>query len=142
MFGVGLNYRSHAEEAGLPIPEQPLIFTKFPSCLVGPRADVQLTSNRVDYEVELVLVIGRPGRGIALPDALAHVAGVCVGQDVSDRRTQFADKPPQFSLGKSADTFGPLGPAVVSLDEVPDPDDLSLTCDVNGERLQDGSTRT
>jgi 2-keto-4-pentenoate hydratase/2-oxohepta-3-ene-1,7-dioic acid hydratase in catechol pathway len=141
VFGVGLNYRSHAAEAGLDVPKQPLIFTKFPSCLVGPRADVVLTSERVDYEVELVAVLGRAGRGIEESRALDHVAGYCVGQDISDRALQFADKPPQFSMGKSADTFGPIGPAVVTLDAFDDPDDLPLWCEVSGERLQEDRTR-
>ena len=141
VFAIGLNYKDHAAEAGLDIPKQPMVFTKFPTCLVGPRADVVLTGDRVDYEVELVVTIGRGGRGIAEGDAMGHVAGYCVGQDVSDRKAQFADRPPQFSLGKSADTFGPIGPALVTLDELADPDDLALTCDVAGERLQDGRTR-
>ncbi len=141
VFGIGLNFRDHAEEAGLEIPKEPLVFTKFPSCLVGPRADVILTSNRVDWEVELVVVLGRGGRGIAEAAAFDHVAGYCAGQDVSDRRLQFRGKPPQFSLGKSADTFGPIGPALVSLDAFSDRDDLALTCDVSGERMQDGRTR-
>lgn len=140
VFGIGLNYRDHAAEADLPIPTQPLVFTKFPSCLVGPTADVVLTSNRVDWEVELVVVIGRGGAAIAEADALASVAGYCVGQDISDRRLQFAGKPPQFSLGKSADSFGPIGPAVVALDGIPDPNDLGLSCSVAGERMQDGRT--
>ncbi len=141
VFGVGLNYRAHAAEAGLEAPKQPLIFTKFPSCLTGPRADVPLTSERVDYEVELVAVIGRRGRRIEESRALDHVAGYCVGQDISDRALQFSDKPPQFSLGKSADGYGPIGPAVVSLDAFEDPDDLALWCEVSGERLQDDRTR-
>ena len=140
VFAIGMNYRAHAEEAGLEIPRTPVVFTKFPSCLVGPRADVVLSSAYVDWEVELVVVIGRRGRAIAEADALAAVAGYCVGQDISDRRLQFADKPPQFSMGKSLDTFGPLGPALVSLDEVRDPNDLALTCDVGGERMQDART--
>jgi 2,4-diketo-3-deoxy-L-fuconate hydrolase len=140
VFGIGLNYRDHAAEADLPIPQQPLVFTKFPSCLVGPTADVALTSDRVDWEVELVVVIGRGGARIAEADALASVAGYCVGQDISDRRLQFAGKPPQFSLGKSADSFGPIGPAVVSLDEIADPNDLRLDCTVAGEPMQDGRT--
>jgi 2-keto-4-pentenoate hydratase/2-oxohepta-3-ene-1,7-dioic acid hydratase in catechol pathway len=140
VFGIGLNYRSHAAEAKLELPKQPLVFTKFPNCLVGPRADVVLTSERVDYEVELVAVIGRGGRGIGESRAQDHVAGYCVGQDISDRALQFADKPPQFSMGKSADTFGPIGPAVVSLDAFGDPDDLPLWCEVGGERLQQDRT--
>ncbi len=140
VFAIGLNYRGHAAEAGLEVPKTPMVFTKFPTCLVGPRAAVVLSSAWVDWEVELVVVIGRAGRRIAAARALEHVAGYCVGQDISDRRLQFADKPPQFSLGKSLDTFGPLGPAIVSLDAVGDPNDLRLTCDVSGERMQDART--
>ncbi len=140
VFGIGLNYRDHAAEADLPIPEQPLVFTKFPNCLVGPTADVILTSDRVDWEVELVVVIGRGGTAISEVSAFDAVAGYCVGQDISDRRMQFAGKPPQFSLGKSANTFGPIGPAVVSLDAFADPNDLGLSCTVSGERMQDGRT--
>ena len=140
VFAIGLNYRDHAKEAGLDLPKQPMVFTKFPSCLAGPRGDIVCHSERVDWEVELVVVIGRGGRGIAERDALAHVAGYTVGQDVSDRRLQFADAPAQFSLGKSIDGYGPTGPAVVSLDAFADPNDLALTCDVSGERMQDGRT--
>jgi 2-keto-4-pentenoate hydratase/2-oxohepta-3-ene-1,7-dioic acid hydratase in catechol pathway len=140
IFGVGLNYREHAREVGLELPKQPMIFAKFPSCLAGPRADVVLTGSRVDYEVELVAVIGRRGRRIPQARALDHVAGYCVGQDISDRALQFADRPPQFSLAKSADTYGPIGPALVSLDAFPDPDDLSIRCEVNGETLQHDRT--
>ncbi len=116
VFGIGLNYRDHAAEAKLEAPAQPMVFTKFASCLAGPRADVPLTSAFVDWEVELVVVIGRHGRHVPAGRALDHVAGYAVGQDISDRKQQFADKPPQFSIGKSADGFGPFGPAVVSLD--------------------------
>ena len=140
IFGVGLNYREHAREAGLELPKQPMVFAKFPNCLAGPCADVVLTGSRVDYEVELVVVVGRRGRRIAQARALDHVAGYCAGQDISDRALQFADRPPQFSLGKSADTYGPIGPAVVSLDAFPDPDDLSIRCEVNGETMQDDRT--
>jgi len=141
VFGVGLNYRDHAAEAGLETPARPMIFTKFPSCLSGPRDPIPLTSDRVDWEVELVVAIGRGGRDIPEARAGEHVAGYCVGQDISARRQQFADSPPQFSLGKSADGYGPIGPALVSLDAFGDPDDLGLTCDVAGERVQDGRTR-
>jgi 2-keto-4-pentenoate hydratase/2-oxohepta-3-ene-1,7-dioic acid hydratase in catechol pathway len=140
VFGIGMNYRAHAREAGMEIPGAPVVFTKFPSCLVGPRAAIVLSSAYVDWEVELVVVIGRAGRRVSERDALAYVAGYCVGQDVSDRKMQFADKPPQFSMGKSIDTYGPIGPAVVSLDAVGDPNDLRLTCDVGGERMQDART--
>jgi 2-keto-4-pentenoate hydratase/2-oxohepta-3-ene-1,7-dioic acid hydratase in catechol pathway len=141
VFGIGLNYRDHAAEAGLELPKQPMVFTKFPSCLAGPRAKIALTSDRVDWEVELVVAIGRGGRGIAERDASRHVAGYCVGQDISDRRMQFSDRPPQFSMGKSADGYGPIGPALVALADVTSPDDLALSCDVSGERVQDGRTR-
>jgi len=140
VFAIGLNYRGHAQEAGLDIPSSPMVFTKFPGCLAGARGDIVCHSERVDWEVELVVVVGRGGRGIAERDALAHVAGYTVGQDVSDRRLQFSDVPPQFSLGKSLDGYGPIGPAVVSLDAFADPNDLALTCDVSGERMQDGRT--
>lgn len=140
IFAIGLNYKSHAEEAGLPPPGKPMVFTKFVNCLCGPRADVQLSSDFVDWEVELVVVIGRRGRRIDEGRALEHVAGYTVGQDISDRKLQFSDQPPQFSMGKSIDTFGPLGPAVVSLDGLRDPNDLELTCDVGGERMQAART--
>ena len=140
VFAIGLNYRDHAREAGLELPKQPMVFTQFPSCLAGPRADIVCASERVDWEVELVAVIGRGGRAISEDRALAHVAGYTVGQDVSDRRLQFADVPPQFSLGKSIDGYGPIGPTVVSLDAFGDPNDLALTCDVSGERMQSGRT--
>lgn len=139
-FGIGLNYRAHADEGGVEPPSSPLVFTKFPSCLVGPTADVELRSDGCDYEGELVVVIGRGGRDIAPEDAWDHVVGLTVGQDVSDRPAQFASKPPHFDLGKSFDTFGPIGPVVVSPDEVPDRDALHITTAINGEVRQDGST--
>jgi 2-keto-4-pentenoate hydratase/2-oxohepta-3-ene-1,7-dioic acid hydratase in catechol pathway len=140
VFGIGMNYRDHAAEAKLDIPASPVVFTKFPNCISGPFSEIELFSDRVDWEVELVVVIGRRGRRIAEADALAHVAGYTVGQDVSDRRMQFADKPPQFSLGKSLDGYGPIGPALVTLDAFANPNDLALTCDVAGERMQSGRT--
>lgn len=141
VFAIGLNYRDHAEEAGLPIPDQPMVFTKFPTCLAGPNASVPLTSDRVDWEVELVVVIGREAHRVPAGRAWEHVAGFCVGQDVSDRAQQFAGKPPQFSLGKSAPAFGPLGPALVSPDEIPNRDDMRLRCWIDGELVQDSSTK-
>ncbi len=140
VFAIGMNYREHAKEAGLDIPQTPVVFTKFPNCLVGPRAAVELSSDFVDWEVELVVVISRRGRRIPQKAAFDYVAGFCVGQDISDRRIQFSDKPPQFSMGKSIDTFGPIGPALVSIDAFPDPNNLALTCDVAGERMQDART--
>ncbi len=140
VFGIGVNYRDHGQEAAMEIPKAPMVFTKFPSCLAGPVADIPLTSERVDWEAELVVVIGRGGKNIAEKDALDAIAGFCAGQDISDRRQQFRDKPPQFSLGKSATAYGPIGPAVVSLDAFANPNDIGLKCIVNGETMQDGRT--
>ncbi len=140
VYAIGLNYRDHAAEAGLDVPASPMVFTKFPSCLVGPRAEVPLSGDRVDWEAELVVVIGRLADHVDEARAFEHVAGCCVGQDVSDRRAQFKDKPPQFSLGKSRAAFGPIGPWLTSLDDVGDPDDLAMYCDVAGERMQDSRT--
>jgi 2-keto-4-pentenoate hydratase/2-oxohepta-3-ene-1,7-dioic acid hydratase in catechol pathway len=140
VFGIGLNYRDHAEEAKLDIPSQPMVFTKFASCISAPWAPIPIDGNRIDWEVELVVVLAGGGRDIAESEALSHVAGYCVGQDISDRRRQFGDKPAQFSLGKSRAGYGPVGPGVVSLSALEDPDDLRLSCDVDGERMQDGRT--
>ncbi len=140
VFGVAMNYREHAKETGREPPKTPVIFTKFPSCLVGARANVVLSSAYVDWEVELVVVIGRQGFGIREKQAFDHVAGYCVGQDISDRCIQFADEPPQFSMGKSIDTFGPIGPSLVSLDAFANPNDLLLSCEVSGERMQEART--
>lgn len=140
VFGIGLNYRSHAAESNMELPEAPLTFTKFPSCLVGPNADIVLSGPAVDWEVELVVAIGTGGRHISADDAWSHVAGMTLGQDVSDRIVQLSGKPPQFSLGKSFDTFGPIGPALVSVDAFDDPDDVEIWCDVAGERMQHAST--
>jgi 2-keto-4-pentenoate hydratase/2-oxohepta-3-ene-1,7-dioic acid hydratase in catechol pathway len=140
IFAIGLNYRAHARESDREIPKQPMVFTKFPSCVSGPRSDIRLTSDTVDWEAELVVVIGAGGRDIPERNALAQVAGYCVGQDISDRRLQFSDSPPQFSLAKSAPGFGPIGPAVVPLQSLSSPLDLALRCDINGERMQDART--
>ena len=139
-YGIGLNYRSHAEEASMEIPDVPLVFTKFPSCITGPFDEVRLRSDRCDYEGELVVVVGPGGSDIDAADAWDHVVGLTVGQDVSDRPAQFMNKPPQMNLGKSFDTFGPVGPVVVSPDCFDDPDDLTLTTHVNGEARQDDRT--
>jgi 2-keto-4-pentenoate hydratase/2-oxohepta-3-ene-1,7-dioic acid hydratase in catechol pathway len=137
VFGIGLNYKSHANESNMELPPAPLTFTKFPSCLVGPTDDVVLSGDVVDWEVELVVVIGKGGRHIAREAAWSHVAGITLGQDISDRVVQTAGKPPQFSLGKSFDTYGPIGPVLVSVDSFANPDDIGLWCDVSGERMQD-----
>jgi 2,4-didehydro-3-deoxy-L-rhamnonate hydrolase len=140
VFAIGLNYRSHAEESNLDVPSSPVVFTKFPSCLSGPTADIVLSGDRVDWEVELVVVIGRRGRAIAEGAAWSHVAGLTLGQDVSDRAVQMTGNPAQFSLGKSFDTYGPIGPAVVSIDAFDDPDDVGLWCEVSGQRMQEART--
>jgi 2-keto-4-pentenoate hydratase/2-oxohepta-3-ene-1,7-dioic acid hydratase in catechol pathway len=139
-FGIGLNYRSHAEESEMELPEVPLVFGKFASCVIGPRDDVEIRSDTVDWEVELVAVIGSPGRDIPAESAWDHVLGLTVGQDISDRALQFASKPPHFDLGKSRDTFGPMGPVLVSTDSFDDPTDLAISCNINGEPKQDDRT--
>jgi 2-keto-4-pentenoate hydratase/2-oxohepta-3-ene-1,7-dioic acid hydratase in catechol pathway len=140
VFAVGLNYRGHADEATMKVPDVPLIFTKFPSCLAGPTDPVILGGSTDDYEAELVVVIGRGGRGIRREDAWTHVGGLTVGQDISDRALQFAAEPAHFDLGKSRDTYGPIGPVVVSTDAFADPGDLAISCDINGERRQEDRT--
>lgn len=140
VFAIGLNYAGHAGEADMDLPESPLVFTKFPSCLAGATDNVELNSDFADYEAELVVVIGTAGRSISPNNAWNHVMGLTVGQDISDRALQFAAKPPHFDLGKSRDTYGPCGPAVVSTDLIAEPSDLRITCDINGERRQSGNT--
>lgn len=140
VFGIGLNYRDHAAEAGMPVPDAPLVFTKFPSCLTGPDCEIPLVPGNVDWEAELVVVIGRGGRDIPVEDAMAHVAGFTVGQDVSERVLQAAGPAAQFNLGKSHERFGPLGPAVVTLDELADPGDLAIGCRLGDEVVQSSRT--
>jgi 2-keto-4-pentenoate hydratase/2-oxohepta-3-ene-1,7-dioic acid hydratase in catechol pathway len=140
VFAIGLNYQAHADEGSMEVPEVPLVFTKFPGCIVGPTADVVLASEAGDYEAELVVVMGRRGRHVAATDAWDHIAGVMAGQDISDRVLQFAATPPHFDLGKSRDTYGPTGPMLVSTDLLEDPDDLAIECRVNGEVRQSATT--
>ena len=140
VFGIGLNYADHAGESGMEVPDDPLVFTKFPSCMAAPNADVPLVPGNCDWEVELVVVIGRAGRDIAAGDIEDHIAGFTVGQDVSERIGQFAGGYPQFNLGKSHRNFSPVGPAIVTLDELENPWDLGLTCSVNGVMMQDART--
>jgi 2,4-didehydro-3-deoxy-L-rhamnonate hydrolase len=140
VFALALNYRDHAEENRLDPPEQPSVFTKFPSAVTGPYGDIALPDGNVDWEIELVAVIGRPVHRVAEADAWSHLAGLTVGQDVSERRTQFAGRPPQFSLAKSFPGFAAMGPWLVTPDELDDPDDLELGCFVNGEQVQKSRT--
>ncbi len=139
VYAIGLNYQAHADEGGMDVPANPLVFTKFPSCLVGPNADIEMRSDTVDYEGEVVVVIGPGGKDIAPEKAWDHIVGLMVGQDVSDRAVQFAAKPPHFDLGKSFDTFGPIGPVMVSPDTV-GRGALRIVTEVNGEVRQDGTT--
>lgn len=136
VFGIGLNYRKHAEESGAPIPTSPLTFTKFPSSVGNPNADVPIVGGAVDWEVELVVVISTGGRDIAEPDAWDHVAGVCIGQDISDRKLQMATQPPQFNLGKSRQNYSPFGPWVVDAKDMAGRDSLEISCTVNGTEMQ------
>ena len=141
IVGIGLNYRAHAAEAGLEAPTEPIIFLKATSALSGPHDDLLLPrgSEQTDWEVELAVVIGKGGRYIAQADALAHVAGYCIANDVSERDYQLL-RGTQWSKGKSADTFAPLGPWLVTRDEVPDPQNLDLELSLNGERMQAGNS--
>jgi 2-keto-4-pentenoate hydratase/2-oxohepta-3-ene-1,7-dioic acid hydratase in catechol pathway len=140
VFAVGLNYRAHAEESGFALPTEPVVFTKYVSSLTGPGGDITLSPGNVDWEVELVAVIGEGGRDIPAEHGWAHVAGLTVGQDISDRTTQFAAPPAQFGLGKSYPGFSPVGPWLVTPDAVDDPDDLEIGCTVNGEGVQKSRT--
>jgi 2,4-diketo-3-deoxy-L-fuconate hydrolase len=140
IFGIGLNYRDHAAESGVAVPAAPAVFTKFRTCLTGPYDAVRLPSTNVDWEVELVVVIGRRAEHVAEEHAWSYVAGVTVGQDLSERSVQLAGPVPQFSLGKSFPGFGPIGPAIVTPDELADPDDLQLACFVDEEVLQKART--
>ena len=143
ILAIGLNYRSHAAESGFATPDdQPVVFTKFASCLTGPRGDIVLPpGGHTDWEVELVAVIGRPARQVSVDDGWSHVAGLAVGQDVSERISQLAGPAPQFCMGKSFPGFGPVGPGLVTPDEFANPDDLELGCAINGEEVQKGRTQ-
>jgi len=141
---IGLNFSDHARETGSPIPEHPVVFFKAPSCVVGPNDNVMVPkdSTQLDWEVELVVVIGSTARHVAEKDAMRYVAGYCVGNDVSEREFQLKKGASQWSKGKGCDTFGPLGPWLVTKDEIKDPQSLGMWLDVNGVRRQTGSTNT
>jgi 2-keto-4-pentenoate hydratase/2-oxohepta-3-ene-1,7-dioic acid hydratase in catechol pathway len=140
VFAIGLNYRDHADESGLAHPDIPPTFTKFVSCFAGPEGTLVLPAGTVDWEAELVVVIGRAARHVPAADAWSHVAGLTVGQDYSERSLQLAGPAPQFSLGKSHPGFAPQGPWLVTTDAIPDLDDLEVKCTVNGETVQSGRT--
>jgi 2-keto-4-pentenoate hydratase/2-oxohepta-3-ene-1,7-dioic acid hydratase in catechol pathway len=141
---IGLNYIDHAKESGLPIPEHPVVFFKAETCIVGPNDSIMLPkdSTCTDWEVELGVVIGKTARHVEKKDALKHVAGYCLINDVSEREYQLKRGASQWSKGKGCDTFGPLGPWLVTTDEIKDPQDLAMWLDVNGVRRQTGNTRT
>ncbi|MGW6174085.1 fumarylacetoacetate hydrolase family protein [Arthrobacter sp. NPDC055138] len=147
IFAIGLNFKDHADEASLPYPEHLFVFTKFQSSLAGPHAIVELPSETVDYEVELVAVVGKEMHKVDETEAWDGVAGLSVGQDFSEREIQLRPPVPQFSLGKSFPNFSPFGPAVVTLDELPDYEGLPLSTVIEGQgpaggwKVQDGNTR-
>lgn len=140
---IGLNYADHAAETGAEIPKEPVIFSKWTSSIVGPNDDVEIPRDSVktDWEMELGVVIGKGGRYISEADALSHVAGYCVINDVSEREFQI-ERGGTWDKGKGCDTFGPIGPWLVTADEIPDPHQLNLWLEVDGKRYQNGSTRT
>lgn len=140
---IGLNYSDHAAETGATVPSEPVVFNKWTSAVIGPDDDIQIPrgSEKTDWEVELGVVIGRGGRYIAEADAMQHVAGFCVINDVSERAYQL-EREGTWDKGKGCDTFGPIGPWLVTADEVADPHNLKLWLEVDGKRYQDGSTAT
>jgi len=142
-YAVGLNYVDHAKETGAPIPKEPILFNKSTSCIVGPNDDVMLPQGSVkgDWEVELALVIGRRARYVDEAKALDHVAGYCICNDVSEREYQI-ERGGQWMKGKGCETFGPLGPWLVTPDEIKDVQNLAMFLDVSGERMQTGNTKT
>jgi 2,4-diketo-3-deoxy-L-fuconate hydrolase len=142
-IAIGLNYRDHAIEAGMPIPKEPIVFTKAISCIQGPDDNVMLPKGSVkgDWEVELAVIIGKQARHVSQKAALDHVAGYCVSNDVSEREFQL-ERGGQWDKGKGCDTFGPLGPWLVTRDEIEKPQGLAMWLDVNGTRMQTGNTKT
>jgi 2,4-diketo-3-deoxy-L-fuconate hydrolase len=141
---IGLNYSDHAKETGAPIPEHPVVFFKSTTCIVGPNDNVMIPrdSTQLDWEVELGVVIGRTARYVEEKDALKHVAGYCLVNDMSERDFQLKKSATQWNKGKGCDTFGPLGPWLVTRDEIKDPQNLGMWLDVNGARRQTGNTKT
>ena len=139
---IGLNYSDHAKEAGMPIPSEPIVFMKATTCISGPSDDVVQPrgSTKLDWEVELGVVIGTTAKYVSEAEALSHVAGYCIVNDVSERSFQMSTS--QWDKGKGFDTAGPIGPWLVTTDEIPDPQSLDMALDVNGQRMQTGNTRT
>lgn len=140
IIAIGLNYRDHAIESNLDIPEHPVVFAKLMSSLTGPNATVELPSDGIDWEVELVAVMGKEVHKVGRDEAWSAVAGLTIGQDLSYRAVQLRGPAPQFTIGKSYPGFSPVGPVVVTPDEFANRDDLRISCSLNGETLQDGRT--
>jgi 2-keto-4-pentenoate hydratase/2-oxohepta-3-ene-1,7-dioic acid hydratase in catechol pathway len=140
VFAIGLNYADHAGESSMPLPPEPAVFTKFQTSITGPHDEVKLPTATVDWEAELVAVIGRRAVNVDEARAWDHVAGVTAGQDLSERTRQLVGTPPQFSIGKSFPGFAPIGPEIVTPDELADRDDLEIGCSVNGEIVQHART--
>lgn len=141
IFAIGLNYKEHALESGFTdFPLEPPVFTKFGSSIAAPHGELPLPTDTVDWETELVVVIGREARQVEAAEAWQYVAGLTAGQDYSERTRQLVPPAPQFSLGKSFPGFGPIGPVVVTLDEFENPEDLELGCTIDGEQVQKGRT--
>jgi 2-keto-4-pentenoate hydratase/2-oxohepta-3-ene-1,7-dioic acid hydratase in catechol pathway len=140
VFGIGANYRSHAAEGGLDVPEWPMVFTKYVSSFTGPAGEIELPSDAVDWEVELVFVVSQLARDVPAERGWDYVAGLTVGQDLSEREIQLRGEIPQMSMGKSLPGFSPMGPFLVTPDSVPDRDALAISCSVDGETVQQGST--
>jgi 2-keto-4-pentenoate hydratase/2-oxohepta-3-ene-1,7-dioic acid hydratase in catechol pathway len=140
---LGLNYRDHAMETGAPIPKDPVLFSKYATALIGPGEAIVLppVSNEVDYEAELVIVVGKRGRNLSAADAPAYVAGYTIGHDVSARDWQLKKDQKQWMVGKTFDTFAPTGPHLVTADEVRDPHNLAIRLQLNGKTMQDSNTR-
>ena len=140
IFAVGVNYKAHAAEMNHGLPKEPLVFTKFPSSLNRPHGQIKLVGEKCDFEAELVAVIAKGGRNISLTDAWSHVAGLCAGQDFSDRALQYANTPPQFSLGKSRAGFAAIGPYITDAATLATRGNLEMTCRVSGEVMQHTQT--
>ncbi|MGW5072066.1 fumarylacetoacetate hydrolase family protein [Rhodococcus sp. NPDC004095] len=140
VFAVGLNYAEHARESGVDLPTEPAVFTKFPTSITGPHTVLELPTDTVDFEAELVIVVGRYSHRVPAEQAWEHVAGLTVGQDISERTRQLVGPAPQFSLGKSFPGFSPTGPWIVTPDELAHRDDLGIGCSINGRVMQDGRT--
>jgi len=140
VFGIGANYRSHAAEGGLDVPEWPMVFTKYVSSFTGPVGEIELPSDAVDWEVELVFVVAQLARNVPAERGWDYVAGLTVGQDLSEREVQLRGEIPQMSMGKSLPGFSPMGPFLVTPDSLPDPDVLEISCSVDGETVQQAST--